>query len=212
MSTSAQIRANQANAQKSTGPTSEQGKAASSRNNFRHGFRGKFNFLSNEDTDEFADMHAEFCQEHQPATITEQVLVQSLVEHRWLVLRARRLQGGILNANIHPDDLVKDMTLWMRYETQHERAFMKCLTELRNLREERRRAEIGSERQKEMQANNIRKQEAHEAKQRLTIAKTLAAEFDGERNKMTLKAPLTDQPESAMRTATPNVLAHKSAA
>jgi hypothetical protein len=32
------------------------------------------------------------------------------------------------------------MSLWMRYETQHERAFQKCLAELRK-RKERRKAE-----------------------------------------------------------------------
>ena len=46
MATQAQIAANQANAQKSTGPTSTEGKAASSQNNFKHGFRGKFDICS----------------------------------------------------------------------------------------------------------------------------------------------------------------------
>ena len=42
MSTQAQLAANQANAQLSTGPNTEEGKAASSRNNLTHGltYRG----------------------------------------------------------------------------------------------------------------------------------------------------------------------------
>ena len=44
MSSPAQLAANRANAQLSTGPRTEQGKAISSRNNFKHGFRGEFLF------------------------------------------------------------------------------------------------------------------------------------------------------------------------
>jgi hypothetical protein len=40
--TPAQVAANQANAQRSTGPRTPQGKAASALNNFRHDFNGAF--------------------------------------------------------------------------------------------------------------------------------------------------------------------------
>ena len=51
MSTSAQIEANRANAQKSTGPTSAEGRAASSRNSVSHGLSASPNTLFASDTE-----------------------------------------------------------------------------------------------------------------------------------------------------------------
>ena len=53
MSTNAQIAANQNNAQHSTGPRTESGKAASAQNNLKFGFCGKFIVLSLESQEEF---------------------------------------------------------------------------------------------------------------------------------------------------------------
>ena len=47
----AQITANQANAQKSTGPTSDEGKKIASRNSYKHGFCAKPGFVPHEDPD-----------------------------------------------------------------------------------------------------------------------------------------------------------------
>jgi hypothetical protein len=52
-SSSAQIAANQANAQHSTGPKTGQGKATSCLSNFRHGLAGGFSVLSSEDQLEY---------------------------------------------------------------------------------------------------------------------------------------------------------------
>ncbi len=53
MSTPEQIAANRANSQHSTGAKTEAGKAASSKNNFRHGFNCPFSLLESENADEF---------------------------------------------------------------------------------------------------------------------------------------------------------------
>jgi hypothetical protein len=53
ISTEAQIRANRENAQHSTGPITESGKAASGLNNFRHGLAAAFCVLPSEDQDAF---------------------------------------------------------------------------------------------------------------------------------------------------------------
>lgn len=92
MSTPAQIAANQKNSQLSTGPKSEEGKSASSKNNFRHGFTGVFSILPWEKQDEFDHLLGELRAEHQPATITETLLVEKMAQSYWLTQRAIKLQ------------------------------------------------------------------------------------------------------------------------
>jgi hypothetical protein len=67
MISSAQLAANQANAQRSTGPKTAQGKAISARNNFRHGFSGAFTVLPWESQDEFDMLLGGFRDEHRPS-------------------------------------------------------------------------------------------------------------------------------------------------
>ena len=53
MATIRQINANRANAQKSTGPRTEEGKAASSRNRLSHGFAASATIMPGENPEEF---------------------------------------------------------------------------------------------------------------------------------------------------------------
>jgi len=84
MSTSAQIAANSANSQLSTGPKTETGKAAAARNNIRHGLASAsaFRVLPTESQFAFDELLAGFRDEHRPATPTEETLVQAMAEHR----------------------------------------------------------------------------------------------------------------------------------
>ena len=113
-------------------------------------------------------------EEHQPATPTEHILVERMAQHFWTAQRAMRLQfisfGDI--------DHGKQLALYMRYQTTHDRAFHKCLSDLLKLRAERRKAlesekklEIGFESQKH-------KQEIHEARVRVLTAQAENKELD----------------------------------
>lgn len=185
MSTAAQIIANRANAQKSTGPTTAEGKTISSQNHTRHGFRGKFLMLGQESGAEFSSLFNDLMDEHQPASVTEKLLVQRMAEHLWLVRRAQNMQTGLLADSKAPlKPFNTEFSLYQRYETSNDRAFHKCLSALLKLKAEQRKAqadqaklEIGFERQKQAQANEQRKQEAHAAKVKLTNAKTRATEL-----------------------------------
>ena len=73
MATQAQVDANQANARKSTGPKTEEGKARSSRNRLSHGFASSTRFVHGEDPAEFNLLLDDLISEHQPATPTEQI-------------------------------------------------------------------------------------------------------------------------------------------
>jgi len=98
VSTSAQIAANQANAQHSTGPRTEEGKAASSHNNFRYGFTGAFLILPWEKQEEFESLLAGLREEHQPSTTTEAALVDKMAQSLWPYLDSY----STFDANGHP--------------------------------------------------------------------------------------------------------------
>jgi hypothetical protein len=145
-----QLAANQANAQLSTGPKSEEGKAISSQNNFRHGLtqtEGDLVFLEGESKELFTKALAEFQKEWKPATATEHDLVERLATRQWLRRRALKLQMQFMA----PDGTIldhKQFTLYHRYESQHERAYNKALADLMRLRSLRLREQNGFESQK----------------------------------------------------------------
>src|ERR1700680_2135148 len=102
MSTASQT-ANQTNAQSSTGPRTEQGKAASSQNSACHGLTSEFAVLSHENSAEFNELSAQPVQEFQPSGIHEEFLVRRMVEARWRAARCQRLENAALEAMINPD-------------------------------------------------------------------------------------------------------------
>jgi len=58
MATKKQIAANRRNAKKCTGPTTPEGKAATSMNNLRHGLRAGTIILPGEKQEDFDEIHA----------------------------------------------------------------------------------------------------------------------------------------------------------
>jgi hypothetical protein len=170
MSTEAQIRANQENAQHSTGPKTETGKAASSLNNFQHGLTGTaFYFIHGEDPEQFDHVLTGLRSEHQPTTITESILVENMARAYWLSQRALRCQHACFSdASLTMEEQSRRLALFLRYQTTHDRAFRNALNDLLKLRSERRKAEIGfvSQKQKEAiislrQSAENRRQERH---------------------------------------------------
>jgi hypothetical protein len=178
MSTIAQIEANRENSQHSTGPVTAEGKAASSQNHFKHGFCSRFRVLEYEKDEDYDALLNALREEHQPSTPTEQILVDRMAEHHWLAQRAEFLQSDIF-CESHPGrDDQKLLALYFRYQTQNDRAFSKCLNDLLKLRAEKRKAEIGFEREKQKAAEEARKQQAHEAKTCLATSRAQQPELD----------------------------------
>src|SRR5579884_1401189 len=148
MATPAQIEANRANAQHSTGPKTEAGKARSSLNRLRWGFRGQFRVLPSESQEEFELLLENLRAEHQPQTTVEEMLLLKLAQHFWLSQRAQRLVDRALDRETEARDPEQTFTLWLRYQTTNDRAFHRCLDQLLKLRAQRVREAIGFERQK----------------------------------------------------------------
>ena len=95
MPTQAQIAANQKNAQLSTGPASETGKAKSSLNAVKTGLTGRTVLLPGDDAVLYEVHVSEFIQRFAPAADDERNLVQSLADTEWRLLRIPSLEMGI---------------------------------------------------------------------------------------------------------------------
>ncbi len=154
MSTPLQIAANQENAKKSSGPRTEAGKAISALNNFRHGFNGAFSILPWEDEDQYDLLYGGLLDDHRPSNTTERLLVKTMAQSYWLRERALTLQHMCFNREIPMCDAncEKQLALYLRYQTTHDRAFNKALDQLGKLRAEKRKQEIGFESQERKKA------------------------------------------------------------
>src|SRR4051794_39387842 len=95
MSTAAQLKANRANAQLSTGPTSEPGKAKSSLNAVTTGLTGRTVLLPSEDAVRYERHVAAYVKELSPVGVQESALVQSIADTAWRLDRIPGLEMAI---------------------------------------------------------------------------------------------------------------------
>jgi hypothetical protein len=145
MATPAQIAANRANAQKSTGPQTPEGKANSRMNGLTHGFASAQSIIPGEDQEEFLALLADLRTEYQPVTPTEEILVEKMAQTQWLTQRALNLQGDAFLDLLQNKQLgvPKNLGLLIRYYTTADRAFHKAHNELVKAQKERKKSEIG---------------------------------------------------------------------
>jgi len=150
MATPSQIEANKLNSQKSTGPKSEEGKAKSALNRLSHGLASSATIVPGEDPEEFKALLTDLAGEYDPATATEQILVEKMALNQWLSLRAFRLQGeAFLDLTLQGDSfgIPKSLGVLIRYQTSAERTFHRAHNELVKTQKERKKSEIGFESQ-----------------------------------------------------------------
>lgn len=99
MATEKQIAANQANAKRSTGPLSEQGKAASSRNAVKHGALSHVAVAEHEDENLYAALLAALIDDHNPQTTIERQLIERLTLLFWRESRLAKTEAYEMKAN-----------------------------------------------------------------------------------------------------------------
>jgi hypothetical protein len=142
---------NRANAQKSTGPKTEQGKAASSQNSFKHGLYSKAVIVPGEDPAKFEALRADLASEHRPVGLTEEMLVDEIAQHYWRMKRYRALEAQMYKSKgltengataIDTNNLVRCIELGIFTSLQRvlnsaERSFYKALNTLRELQKAR---------------------------------------------------------------------------
>jgi len=91
-----QLAANRANAAKSTGPRTPQGKARSSQNGRKHGFTAStFAVVRLEDLQEVAHLRADLIAVYQPVNSQELFAIERLALTQQAILRAARLESGL---------------------------------------------------------------------------------------------------------------------
>ena len=128
---------NRENAQKSTGPKTEEGKAKSSQNRFKHGVYSKQVIAPGEDPAELDELRAKLRDEHQPANTTEEILVDELAQHYWRMRRIRCQEVGPWRKGFEgPPDYPK-IEFFARALASAERSFHKTLTALQKLQKDR---------------------------------------------------------------------------
>ena len=100
MATQAQIDAARANGARSRGPLTEEGKAKSSQNAFRHGAFAATVVLASESKEEFEILTGEFIQTFQPANTIEMKLVESMAAATWREQRVRQMEKELLDLTL----------------------------------------------------------------------------------------------------------------
>ena len=102
-----QLAANRANAARSTGPRTDEGKARSAQNARRHGFRAStFTIVRLEELNEIANLRADLVAVHQPVNSQELFAIERIALAQQSLLRAARFEAGLfttcLNEALNP--------------------------------------------------------------------------------------------------------------
>ena len=127
-----QLAANRANAQKSTGPKTPEGKAISSRNSTRHGLCGRIVNLDPEDRLLYSELTERYLRDHQPETALEEQFVLILIDNQWQLncIRARQSQiGGDFRA-----EFTLELERLIKYEDRLKRSSSRAADDLRRQR------------------------------------------------------------------------------
>ena len=90
-----QIEANRRNAQKSTGPTSPEGKQRASRNALRHGLTAETVIMPLEDADDYEAFEESVAASFDPETAVERELILRLASLLWRLRRATSIETGL---------------------------------------------------------------------------------------------------------------------
>ena len=107
MSTSKQIAANRLNAQRSSGPRSPQGKAASRANSLKTGLYARSQIIAGEDPAELRALADQYFLSWEPATPEQSFLVATLIDSDWLLRRYSLADAKIWDYQ-GADDSVRD--------------------------------------------------------------------------------------------------------
>ena len=102
MATEAQIKANQENAKKSTGPITSEGKQRSSMNAMIHGIFSKIPLLPGENQEQFKLLEDEIIKSYQPMDAMEYHLVQRIYLTCIRQIRLREAEATKLEISMMP--------------------------------------------------------------------------------------------------------------
>ena len=127
-----------------TGPRTDEGKAASSRNSLRHGLTATQVVLPGEDPAAYDALRQTLMDSHHPAEGIETILVDQIAQCVWRLNRARAIERDVLEQDLTAPDNASDGKLEkvMRYMASIEREFHRAVRELTNLQSLRSRTTV----------------------------------------------------------------------
>ena len=141
---------NRANAQKSTGPRSEEGKLISSQNALKSGLDAESQIVHGETPEAFAQLQTEYYDRFKPATPEERFQLDSLIRHEWFLRRFFRVEAQLWDYHASKADPSTGVTLgeafskaspiFMRLHrriTAAEKAHKEAMAELKRLQASR---------------------------------------------------------------------------
>jgi hypothetical protein len=140
MSSTPQLTANQANAQHSTGPRTDEGKARVSQNALRHGLTARHLVIRDDEREEYADLLNSLSSELDPQGAVETVAFHELLHAAWSLHRFRRIEAEASRGSV--EDFTDPATTTVldrltRYQSRAQRAWQRALHELRVLQTNR---------------------------------------------------------------------------
>jgi hypothetical protein len=135
MATSAQFAANTANAQSSSGPTTEEGKSASSQNALTTGLFTAGALIRPGEEPLYADLEQSLQTELCPITLMEENLVEEILGAMWRLRRCRLAESSL--AALDDDTADRRQTSIDRARSQASHLLYKATAELRRLQTER---------------------------------------------------------------------------
>jgi len=141
MSTSAQIAANRENAQHSTGPRTDDGKAASSKNATTHGLCSRDFVVEPERQAEFDSLVAGNRAELQPEGDFEEDLFIRIMQAAWRIRRCNAAEADLFRQRghdpLHDPECADQLRLYELYSRRASAEFSKLVKELRTVQTER---------------------------------------------------------------------------
>ena len=127
MATAAQVLANQANAQHSTGPRTEPGKAKSAANSQTHGFTAAVMKIAPEDRPEFDALEKALIQDAKPKGALEMDALREFRDAAWRLRQIRKITRD------HSGDPEAESHQLNRYRAAAEMSLHRALSALRDL-------------------------------------------------------------------------------
>jgi hypothetical protein len=132
-----QHEANRRNAEKSTGPTTLEGKTAAALNAVTYGLRTRKLIISGENVADYWQLWQSLETEWEPETPTERLYLEQMCISQWLLARMAASENRISEGKLSWEARFDLLDRVARHITRLERSFNNALHELKQLQKER---------------------------------------------------------------------------
>ena len=133
MATAAQIAANRANAQKSTGPRTPEGKAASSLNALKHGMDAASIVIPGEDPAEYERIAAGYREHFNQESALEEFHVDNLIRCDWQKRRLQRTEAKLYRALLAEGTTPEDFDIAILRDSPTAKLLRKVFSQIASL-------------------------------------------------------------------------------